>query len=228
MPGRLHDLPLPDSLGPWIIDPTTTDAPTTITGGTEGPGGVVGLDGASSVPVTGWALDDSIPRTPTIKVENANAVKPFGAIDAPAQGGTASGSSFANFGWLMTPRGNLIINRVEAGEENQFRQSKIVRETQEYNTPYGFSDNLGSPLVLEDPYGNRHPYYSNVLYYILGSKIDGTWTVKDSWSNTIGYYFSDTTAYAKGFHTIYWSPTDDKGNGDGIGSRYFTIQNSGQ
>jgi hypothetical protein len=44
----------------------------------------------------------------TITVDNANAVKPFGAIDTPTQGGTASGSNFQNNGWALTPMPNKI------------------------------------------------------------------------------------------------------------------------
>ena len=39
---------------------------------------------------------------------NALATKPFGAIDTPTQGGVASGSSFVNFGWALTPQPKLI------------------------------------------------------------------------------------------------------------------------
>jgi hypothetical protein len=39
----------------------------------------------------------------TINCNNANAVLPFGAIDTPAQGGTASGNAYVNFGWALTP-----------------------------------------------------------------------------------------------------------------------------
>jgi hypothetical protein len=42
----------------------------------------------------------------------------------------------------------------------------------------------------------------------------------------VGYYSLDTTTYENGVHTIAWSVIDDAGNTDGIGSRYFTIQNS--
>jgi hypothetical protein len=44
----------------------------------------------------------------TIICDNANAVKPFGAIDTPDQGGIASGKSFVNFGWALTPQPNTI------------------------------------------------------------------------------------------------------------------------
>lgn len=42
----------------------------------------------------------------------------------------------------------------------------------------------------------------------------------------VGYYNLDTTQYENGVHTISWSVTDDAGNTDGIGSRYFTIRNN--
>ncbi|MCP5049979.1 MAG: hypothetical protein GY940_22620, partial [bacterium] len=44
----------------------------------------------------------------SITCDNANAVKPFGAIDTPTQGGTASGSAFLNWGWALTPQPNSI------------------------------------------------------------------------------------------------------------------------
>ncbi len=46
--------------------------------------------------------------TKTITCDNANAVKPFGAIDTPEQGGTASGERFVNWGWALTPQPNSI------------------------------------------------------------------------------------------------------------------------
>ncbi|HEY3441530.1 MAG TPA: BACON domain-containing carbohydrate-binding protein [Paludibaculum sp.] len=42
-----------------------------------------------------------------------------------------------------------------------------------------------------------------------------------------GSYVLDTTKLANGMHTIAWTVVDDKGHGDGIGSRYFHILNSG-
>jgi hypothetical protein len=46
--------------------------------------------------------------TKTIKVDNAHAEKPFGAIDTPTQGGEAFGSSFINWGWVLTPQPDHI------------------------------------------------------------------------------------------------------------------------
>lgn len=39
----------------------------------------------------------------TIMCDNKNSVTPFGAIDTPGIGGTVSGSSYRNFGWVLTP-----------------------------------------------------------------------------------------------------------------------------
>ncbi len=41
--------------------------------------------------------------TKTITIDNANAVKPFGTIDTPTPGGTASGSNYMVSGWALTP-----------------------------------------------------------------------------------------------------------------------------
>ena len=44
----------------------------------------------------------------TITVNNAISVLPFGTVDTPTQGGTASGTTFVNFGWALTPNPNII------------------------------------------------------------------------------------------------------------------------
>jgi sugar lactone lactonase YvrE len=46
--------------------------------------------------------------TKTITVSNATATKPFGSIDTPAQGGTATGT-VQNFGWALTPGPSCTI-----------------------------------------------------------------------------------------------------------------------
>lgn len=42
-----------------------------------------------------------------------------------------------------------------------------------------------------------------------------------------GAFLLDTTQWDNGVHTIAWSVTDDCGRSDGIGSRFFSIFNSG-
>jgi hypothetical protein len=128
----------------------------------------------------------------TIICDNANAVKPFGAIDTPTQGGTASGSSFINWGWVLTPQPNSIppdgstikvwINGINLGHPN-------------YN-------------IYRQDIATLFPGYSNS-------------------NGAAGYFYINTTSYENGVHTIQWTAVDDAGNTDGIGSRYFTIQNTG-
>ncbi|MCP4219172.1 MAG: hypothetical protein GY765_31340 [bacterium] len=128
----------------------------------------------------------------TITVDNANAVKPFGAIDTPTRGGSASGSSFANYAWALTPVPNTIPTD-------------------------------GSTItVYVDGVAPGNPVY-NQYREDISTLFPG---YNDS-NGAAGYFQLDTTAYTNGVHTISWSVKDDAGNSDGIGSRYFTINNSG-
>jgi hypothetical protein len=128
--------------------------------------------------------------TKTIICDNANAVKPFGAIDTPAQGGTASGSDYINFGWTLTPLPNTIPvdgSTIQVWVDGLF---------------------LGNPIYNQyrEDIATLFPNYNNS-------------------NGAVGYFYLDTTKYENGVHTIAWSAEDDAGNADGIGSRYFTIQN---
>jgi hypothetical protein len=130
--------------------------------------------------------------TKTIYCDNANAVKPFGAIDTPTQGGTASGSSFINWGWVLTPQPNNIPTN-------------------------------GSTInVYVDGVNLGHPTYN-----IYRSDIAALFPGYDNSNGAVGYFYLDTTAYEDGVHTIQWTAANNAGNTDGIGSRYFTIQNTG-
>jgi len=65
-----------------------------------------------------------------------------------------------------------------------------------------------------------HPNY-NIYRADLASLLPGF-----NNSNGAGASFTfDTTSYSDGVHTIQWTATDNAGNSDGIGGRYFTIQN---
>jgi Leucine-rich repeat (LRR) protein len=131
--------------------------------------------------------------TKTIHCDNVNAVKPFGAIDTPTQGGTASGNRFVNFGWVLTPLPNIV----------PIDGSTIT--------------------VWVDGVPLGHPVYNQYRADIA--------TLFPGYNNSngaVGYFYLDTTAYENGVHSIQWTAADDAGNTDGIGSRYFTIQNGSQ
>jgi uncharacterized repeat protein (TIGR01451 family) len=74
-------------------------------GGSPGPGNGTYKLHAIAVNVQGEAADLG---TRSITVDNAHASKPFGTIDTPGQGGTASGSSYVNFGWALTQNPYMI------------------------------------------------------------------------------------------------------------------------
>jgi hypothetical protein len=128
----------------------------------------------------------------TITADNANAVKPFGAIDTPAQGGIASGSSYTNIGWALTPQPNKIP---ESGATIEVYVNGVKLGTGAYNKYRGDIATL-------------FPGYAN----------------SDGAMATFNF---DTTAYANGVHSIYWIATDNDGNVDGIGSRFFIVRNTG-
>jgi hypothetical protein len=128
----------------------------------------------------------------TIICDNKNAVKPFGALDTPGQGGTASGNKFINWGWALTPQPKMI--------------------------PID-----GSTIdVVVDGVKIGHPAY-NLYRSDIATLLPG-YANSD---NAVGYFYLDTTGYENGVHTIQWTAKDNQGAGDGIGSRYFTIQNTG-
>jgi hypothetical protein len=129
--------------------------------------------------------------TKTINCDNEHAVKPFGAIDTPEQGGIASGMDFVNFGWALTPLPNTIPS--------------------DGSTIKVWVD--GVPLAV-------HPVYN-----LYRKDIAESFPNYNNSNGAIGYYYLDTTLYANGVHTISWSVTDDAGNSDGVGSRYFRILN---
>ncbi len=128
----------------------------------------------------------------TITVDNANAVKPFGAIDTPAPGGIALGSEYRNNGWVLTPMPNSIAT-----------DGSTI-------TVYVDGVSLGQPVynVYRPDIAALFPGYANS---------DGAHAYLDF----------DTTTYSAGIHSIFWVVTDSDSNSDGIGSRYFTIQNPG-
>jgi hypothetical protein len=130
--------------------------------------------------------------TKTITCDNAAAVKPFGALDTPAQGGIVSGSAYVNFGWTLTPQPNTVPTD---GSTIDVWVDGVL---------------LGNPVysLYREDIATLFPGYNNS-------------------EGAVGYFYLDTTSYLNGVHTIAWSVKDNAGNQDGIGSRYFTIQNVG-
>jgi hypothetical protein len=131
--------------------------------------------------------------TKTITCDNTHAVKPFGAIDTPNQGGTASGKQFANWGWVLTPQPNSIP--IDGSTINVWVNGV----------------NLGHPIynIHRADIADLFPGYFNS-------------------NGACGYYYLNTSKYENGMHTIVWSAEDSAGNKEGIGSRYFFIENESE
>jgi PKD repeat protein len=126
----------------------------------------------------------------TIIADNANNQNPFGTIDQPGPGETASGTSYYNFGWALTPLPKTIPKD-------------------------------GSTIcVWIDGVKLGHPVYNQYRRDIADA-----YTEYNNSQGAVGYYLVDTTKYENGIHTIGWTVADDQGREDGIGSRYFSIDN---
>src|SRR5260370_144670 len=130
--------------------------------------------------------------TKTITVDNAHATKPFGTIDTPSQGGTASGNAYVNFGWALTPGTAMIPND-------------------------------GSTItVVIDGVLLGHPVYNN-----FRQDIASLFPGYTNSQGAVGFFYVNTTTMANGVHTISWNVFDNQGRGEGIGSRYWNVFNTG-
>ncbi len=127
--------------------------------------------------------------TKRFTANNSAATRPFGSIDTPAQGGTASGGAYMVFGWAISPRTSIPTN--------------------------------GSSItVYVDGNAVGHPTYNQYRSDIA--------TMFPGYANSngaVGYLPLNTTLLSNGTHTISWVVTDSQGNSEGIGSRFFTVQN---
>jgi len=128
----------------------------------------------------------------SIYCDNDHAVKPFGAIDTPTQGGSASGSKFKIQGWALTPMPNSIAANG--------------------STLKAYIDGVS---------------IGNLGYNVYRFDIAALFPGYANSNGALAYIFFDSTAYETGLHTLQWTATDSGGNTDGIGSRYFTIRNYG-
>src|SRR5258708_38709080 len=67
-----------------------------------------------------------------------------------------------------------------------------------------------------------HPVYNQ-----FSSDVANAFPDRANSGGPVGYFVLDTTKLSNGVHTIQWVVFDSAGHGDGIGSRFFNVQNSG-
>ena len=133
--------------------------------------------------------------TKTICCTNAVAVKPFGTIDTPAQGGDASGNPFfVCFGWVLSPLPKTIP--IDGSTISVWVDGAWVGELDEEPNAY----NLFRPDVA------------------------GAFPGLNNSGGPVGAFYIDMSIYTDGVHTIFWISTDNLGQADGIGSRYFNVR----
>jgi hypothetical protein len=88
--------------------------------------------------------------------------------------------------------------------------------------PHAIPTDGSTISVYVDGVAVGHPVYNNYREDVA-SAFPG---LANS-NGAVGYYYLDTTAYENGVHMIAWTVIDDNGDADGIGSRFFSVENAG-
>jgi sugar lactone lactonase YvrE/lysophospholipase L1-like esterase len=193
---------------------------------------VVATDVEGHKVLLGRSSDPASPdlRTPTrITMANSTTEKPFGSIDTPALGQTVSGV-IANFGWSLTPDLNTtagpgdILIPVDGSTMWVFVDDlPVARVVYNQCRGTGFSPTTYCNDDVSNIFGNPTPQP------VLQTRTSNPTRFRnlDMGRGPIGAYVLDTRTLTNGLHTIAWSVTDSLGRTEGIGSRFFTVLNSG-
>jgi hypothetical protein len=88
-------------------------------------------------------------------------------------------------------------------------------------SPRGTIPANGSTItVFVDGVARGNPVYNN-----FRADIASSFPGYANSNGAVGYFILNTTQLANGTHTIAWTVSDNLGNTEGIGSRFFTVQN---
>lgn len=172
----------------------------------------VAFGGLAAPKLIGRTVLDEVPTA--ITLANDTIAKPFGAIDTPTQGGTASGL-LHNFGWTLTPDpGTGVLVPTDGSTITVYIDGAPVGTTQ-YNLCRGTVGSTVPAGVLCDDDVSTAFRGAGTLFRNL-----------DAGRGPIALRTISTTALTNGLHTISWGVTDSANRSEGIGSRYFTVLNS--
>jgi hypothetical protein len=171
--------------------------------------------------------------TPTsITMANDSIAKPFGAIDTPGQGQTIAGAGYANFGWALTPDADTVAGAGDIliptnGSTMAVFIDGLSVGLVAYNQCRG---NVGNPVpagvYCNDDVANIFGNVTPVLTPLAPRTSNPTrYRNLDAARAAIGAYNFNTLTMTNGLHTIAWSVTDSAGRVEGIGSRFFIVQN---
>ncbi|MCU0286315.1 MAG: M12 family metallo-peptidase, partial [Acidobacteria bacterium] len=220
---------------------------------------------SSSIPVTGWVLDDI--DVASVKIYNGStyigdAVFVEGARpDVAAAYSNYPKNYQAGWGYMLLshflPNGGdgtytLYAKATDSEGHVKTLGSKVIYcNNSDAEKPFGAIDTpaqggnasgsnyTNSGWVLT-PKPNTIPTNGSTIEVYIDSVKKGTATYNQyrsdiaslfpGYKNTNGagaFFKFNTTGYSNGVHTIFWIVTDNAGNADGIGSRFFIVQNTG-
>lgn len=233
------------------------------------------IDGAtvqSSIPVTGWVIDDvdvtgvkiylvPEPGQGSARVFIGDAVFVEGARpDVAGQYGNYPNYYKAGWGYMLLTyglpnQGNgtyvfSVVATDSEGHEVILGTKTIICDNDNASKPFGAIDTptqggevsgihfVNQGWALTPQPNTIAKDGSTISVWLDGVKLPGHATYNNprtdisslfpGYNNSngaAGYYNFDTTQYENGVHTISWTVTDNAGNTDGIGSRFFSIFN---
>jgi hypothetical protein len=88
--------------------------------------------------------------------------------------------------------------------------------------PFSIPSDGSTITVMVDGHPVGHPTYNK-----FRSDIATLFPGLANSNGAVGFFYLDTTQLSNGLHTLSWVVFDGAGRNDGIGSRYFTVQNGG-
>lgn len=172
-------------------------------------------------------LSDELP-TPIV-MDNDTIAKPFGTIDTPAQGQTVSGA-FWNWGWALTPDSNTTAGANDILIPTDGSTIRVWIDGASPGTVlYNMCRGTMAPHCVDD----IASIFGNTTPQPIGTPRAGNPTKfrnLDANRGAIAGFYLNTAGLANGVHTIAWAAFDNATptpRGDGLGSRYFTVLNTG-
>lgn len=185
------------------------------------------------------------------KYDSDDTTKSFGSFDTPLDGTTGVTGAIPVTGWVLDDIGLSTVKiyrdkvatqtSADAGDLVYIGDAMFVegaRRDVEQSYP-GYPENYQAGWALT-PMPNKIPEDGSTIYvWVDGQRLghpdynqyrDDIAMLFPGYANSdgaIGAFYLNTTVYENGVHTIAWSVEDNAGNSDGIGSRFFTIANTG-
>ncbi len=145
-----------------------------------------------------YATDGSstLSNSITVTIDNAHSLLPFGTIDTPTNGGTVSGTGYVVWLWAISPTSSM----------NWLATRLVITAVGDCYCNYLMGIPGSGSGVNRPDIASLFPGYAN--------------------TNSSGAYFTiDTTKLHNGLHSISVNVYDNNGNAQGIGSKYFYVQN---